>query len=293
MSHYRPRLLVVALLVAVAADLMTVRFVTRQRRELQRLHARNDELTHERDDVLRQSVHAQNALSAAERRVADEAADVAAPTPSHAPEVRAWLERLRKIRARLNDDPRQQIPQLQLLTDDDWLRVASRVQFDSAEHVRQALAMVRTAAKDKFQRLLGAALTRYCKQNNSALPATVYALAPFFDAPVDPAILGQYEMVPRGSPSDRTKPAIQESAAVDPDYDTRWETFANGGAGRTNAPAAWLPDWDDRSRQASTAYRAANHGRYPGGIEDMIPYFNPPLEPTLAARLIQATHENP
>lgn len=100
-------------------------------------------------------------------------------------------------------------------------------------------------------------------------------------------------MIGRGKAADVKGPALQEKAPVDPDYDSRWATFANGGGTRINAPGAWLPSWNQRSDQARTAYRAANQGANPASIEDMVPYFSPPLDPALATRLIRSAHEDP
>jgi hypothetical protein len=50
---------------------------------------------------------------------------------------------------------------MRVLTDEDWLLVARNRQTDSEEDVRQALAAVRTAAKDRFVASLTEAIGRF------------------------------------------------------------------------------------------------------------------------------------
>src|SRR5690606_14998907 len=59
--------------------------------------------------------------------------------------LHAWLARERRLRELVKEQPDQVIPEFQLLTDDDWLRVARSSNLDTPEHRRRALAALRDA----------------------------------------------------------------------------------------------------------------------------------------------------
>ena len=294
MSSARKILIGLLLISAIGMAGYGVHVMTRQREELRAVQLRSEQRTRELAALRQHAATTQAELAAAEQQLA------ALPTPravdpAHGAEINAWLGRLKKLKQLFADKPERSIPELALLTDDDWLRVARQAEFDTEEHVRRALALARNAAKDKFEGQIAGALTRYLKQTNGELPATVLALAPYFDPPVDPAILGRYEMLATGmvsfSPSAAGIAAIRESSAIDPDYDSRWTTMSNGGGRKAPAPSAWIPGFEDRSRRAYAAFRDANKGASAGAFEQVIPYFDPPLDPALAEKLIRTARE--
>jgi hypothetical protein len=294
MSSTRKILIGLLLIWAIGVAGYRMHVMTRQREELRTVQLQIEQRTRELA-VLRQHAAATQAeLVAAEQQLA------ALPTPraadpAHGAEINAWLGRLKKLKQLFADKPERSIPELALLTDDDWLRVARQAELDTEEHVRRALARARDAAKGKFEGLVASALTRYLKQTNGELPAMVFALEPYFDPPVDPAILGRYEMLTSGmvsySSSAPGVAAIRESSANDPDYDSRWTTMSNGGGRRAPAPSAWIPGFEDQSRRAYAAYKDANKGANAGALEQVIPYFDPPLDPALAEKLIRTARE--
>jgi hypothetical protein len=51
---------------------------------------------------------------------------------------------------------------------------------------------------------------------------------------------------------------------------------------------AWIPGLYDRYRQATRAYAKANPQDTTRPVEKIIPYFDPPLDPDLAARVIRS-----
>ncbi len=271
-----------------------IHLLIRQRKELHSFQFQNEQRARELAALGRHTTATQTELAAAERQLADLPPPRAAD-PSHATEIEAWLGQVKQLRQLLVENPERSIPELGLLTDDDWLRLARGIQLDSDKHVRQALAQARNVAKDKFQRLLASAVTAYLKQSGGELPTTALALAPAFDPPIDPAILGRYEMLASGkvsySPSAAGIAAIRETSAIDPDYDSRWTTMSNGGGMKALAPSAWVPDFEDRSRRAYAAYKDANKGASAGALEQLLPYFDPPLEPALAEKILRAERE--
>jgi hypothetical protein len=71
--------------------------------------------------------------------------------------------------------------------------------------------------------MLRGALQEYINANNGLLPADVSQLRPYFQSPVDDAILERYQLLHTGKLSDVSPEEwlVAEKAPVDTDYDTR------------------------------------------------------------------------
>lgn len=207
-------------------------------------------------------------------------------------EIASWVERVKRLRQVIAEKPEIALPEMRLLTEDDWLRVAKNARFDTEKDTRLALAELRATAIRQFQSRLSSALATYDQAFPNQKPMSVQALAAYFAAPIDPAILERYELQdpsgPRGfGPS---KWFVQNKAPVDLAYDSRFRvstesSFQNVGA------YAWISDYHDRSRQAEHDYAQAHSGQRPAHIADAIPFFKPPLPPDVAARLIESVEK--
>ena len=203
-------------------------------------------------------------------------------------EVAAWLARVQTLNQLLTQNPAQRIPELQLLDDEDWLNASRSVETDTEEHRRLALANLRCRAKQRFISLLSPALRKYAGASQGQPPPVVPALAPYFDPPVDPAILARYDIVRASFPVNLYSAwSIQESSAVDADYDDRVSVYANGSIGVTKAPVAWIPDFNVRSQRAFLAFAEANRAP-PKDPTQLIPYFNPPLDLATIEKILEA-----
>ena len=123
--------------------------------------------------------------------------------------------------------PDKKIPELQLLTENDWLSAAKDAKFDTETDIRKALGKLRNLAKDKLP--IGSALFSFTHANNGKLPTDLAQLKPYFKAPVDDAILERYKLLHTGNLSDFPSGAwfVAEKAPVDKDYDTL-AIFGNG-----------------------------------------------------------------
>jgi hypothetical protein len=301
MNHPRivsTRILVVVAvsIAAVAGTIYEARVATRQREQLQALQKHTMQwaqqiaaLRRERDDTLEE-------LKIAERQLA-ELSPTTGISQSSAErareiEVKAWLARVKQLKRLFAEDPARQIPEMQFLTDDDWLRAAKQAGLDSHATVRQGLAAVRNAAKAKFVRMMAQALGKFTKAANDQLPLTTTELAPYFDPPIDNAMLQRYAMIRTGSTANaRGLQAIQEKAPIDEDYDTRYQVGVGGGTGSMNPPIAWIENFQTLEQQAYKAYAKANNGASPAKTSQLIPYFDPPLAPATVEKLIKAESE--
>jgi hypothetical protein len=237
----------------------------------------------------------QRDLAAAQRQLAELpplAIDSPDVTPARRAEMKAWLARVKALRRLFETNPGQQIPEMRFLTDQDWLRAAKHARLESDDERRRALAAVRSAAVNHFMPQLTSALRKFV-QTAPADASTIAALVPLFNPPVESSLVDRYVL---DQTTDSRKVAqwrVQQKSPVDPDHDDRRyvSVYADGrgyGSGSAAAPAAWIDNFRAQEEAAFKAYVAANKGTVPKGIAEVLPYFNPPLDPALAEKMVKA-----
>jgi len=131
--------------------------------------------------------------------------------------------------ARLNQQlalaPEKRIPELQYLTLADWLEATRDADLDSDAGVRKALSRLRRLAKSRLYPAWQQAFRAYLDKHDNQLPADLAQLKPYFETPVDDAVLTRYQLLVTGS-ANTLNPGdyiMTEKAAVDRDYDERYE----------------------------------------------------------------------
>jgi RNA polymerase sigma factor (sigma-70 family) len=152
------------------------------------------------------------------------------PTESMA---KAWAAQVKQLKQRLDQWPARKIPELQLVTDQDWFdAVGQSNSLESDADFRQALDRLRRTAKNKFAPMVQDAFKKYTDANDGQLPADLSQLQPFLDPSVDGAMLQRYQLLQTGKLGDvpPNQPLITESAAVDDQFDTRYFIMINGTA---------------------------------------------------------------
>jgi hypothetical protein len=276
--------LATTLIALTSAAVFQARVIVRQReelRDLQRRLAYNDRLAARLGD---ESEAARRELEAVERELTarPSAAAIDTAAPGRRTETDAWLARVRQLRRHFDERADQRIPEMQWLTDDDWLRVARRASFDDEHGTRKAIGDLRSTAKSKFFARLAPAFRAFARTAGAEPPSSILALAPHFEESIEPATLQRYEITRRTSNSGAAQLLIREKEPIDADYDSRTEATANAdgsvGIMGTNAPFAWFPDFREHTQRAYRAYSDANQGARPTGILQALPYFNPPLD---------------
>lgn len=149
----------------------------------------------------------------------------------------SWLGRVNNLKQRLDMSPDQQIPEMQFLTDQDWLN-ATHDDIETDDDYRHALSALRNAAEGEFQKMLSSAVSAYAKANGNQFPTDVSQLQPYFPSPVDNSILQRWE-VTSGSNS---QPGITQKAPVDAANDSRFWVNANGVSTAGGSPYVWQSD---------------------------------------------------
>lgn len=215
---------------------------------------------------------------------ADSAAATKDPAAARASETKSWLARTRRLQGIFDTRSDQRIPEMQFLTDEDWLRAGRQASFDDEHSIRVALGRVRAVAKEKFMPQFQAVLRSYQSTcGSSEPPSSLAPLAALFDPPVDTAMLERYTISKGTSHANRATLNIDERAAIDANYDSRGYVSLdpNGGFSISShgPPYAWMPDFENRMTQAYQAYTAANKGVPPPlDFSHIAPYFNPPID---------------
>ncbi|HKQ39455.1 MAG TPA: hypothetical protein VJ063_15365, partial [Verrucomicrobiae bacterium] len=185
--------------------------------------------------------------------------------------------RATQIQEGLKQMPRQTIPELQLLTPQDWLRTAGDVKrLETEEDLRKAFSELRARAKGIFGNNLRNALRQFVDNNNGMLPSDLSQLQPYLNPAVDPAMIERYELVQSGKLSDvgRSAMLVAETApAVDDEYDTQIQFSFNG----TNTRS--VNKIDDMLERAANAYANANNGLLPQNPSQMDGYLTGPVDP--------------
>ncbi len=115
-------------------------------------------------------------------------------------ELRAWYDRVRQLRQRLAENPSWRIPELRLLSEQDWLDVARKTRKPETQpdpEFRIAVSWLRSRAERTFAPMAQEALKKYAAANNGDFPTDLAQLKPYFEGAVDDAILQRYTIAPR------------------------------------------------------------------------------------------------
>ncbi|HEY1109189.1 MAG TPA: hypothetical protein VGE76_11170, partial [Opitutaceae bacterium] len=194
--------------------------LARQREELARLQR---EIAATRREIASLQRPSPQAARDAEANLEPAATAVADPALVRQKLACEWVVRAKKLKQLFAERPEQNIPEMALLADDDWLRVARLASFEDEHATRKALGALRTSAKSKFAKPLGEALSAFARASGPTPPDSIAALALHFKGPVDAAALQRYEI----GTAERTffgtgaVLRVRERAAVDPYYDSR------------------------------------------------------------------------
>lgn len=239
-------------------------------------------------------------LADTRRQIADQtgqAPTAQAANNESAVETGPWLARIQTIRHLFATHPETSVPELQYLQDSDWILLTREAELDTEEHIRKSLATLRDAGKRAFTRSLESAMSAYVRSTDGQLPPNAEALGPYFDPPVDGAILPRYEILRSGNVKElpaRGFVIVREKAPIDEDFDGRFGLYVSGGvftvAGGGNNALTWISDpdgYDGMIRKAQTQFGRVNNGAKASGLEELAPYIDPPLSPEKLQKLIE------
>jgi len=205
------------------------------------------------------------------------------PAPGPSPAVDASLDTAAqnlaagavRLRERLDQAPQTKIPELQFLTEKDWLNAAGSVkQLENDADFRRALSSLRSKAKGTFGGMMQKALRQYVEANGGTLPTELGQLQAYLNPPVDPELLDRYSLVAAGGAPGKTL-ITEKAPPVDGEYDSLFEFSINSSVSRSaNRTANALGN-------AAVAYAQANQGQLPIDPSQVAPYLQQPLDPAV------------
>ncbi|MCI0744281.1 MAG: sigma-70 family RNA polymerase sigma factor [Verrucomicrobia subdivision 3 bacterium] len=201
-------------------------------------------------------------------------------------EAVVWKNRVNQLKQYLEQSPTAKIPELQLVTEQDWLN-AAKGNLNTEADYRRALSALRASAENKFiTTLLQPALKEYGRANNGQFPADLSQLQPYFKSSVDAAILQRWEVAPAATVKALGMGGdviITQKAPVDDLYDTRFGIGPNG-FGSTDFLSSLTRDV---LAPVNQAFAAANNGKFPEDLSQLLPYAVTPEQQAALQKLIQ------
>jgi RNA polymerase sigma factor (sigma-70 family) len=194
------------------------------------------------------------------------------PTESAA---KSWLDRVNKLKQSLAQLPNQRIPELALLSDQDWLSaVKGTNQLATDADLDKALSVLRNSAKNDFAHLMQGALRYYAQANNGQSPTDLSQLQSFFPAPVDDTVLQRYELGQNGAVTLKPTPLDDQDDTYYQITEEDVSVTQGGVTENTLAPAL-------------QAFAAANNGQKPADPSQLLPFVTTPEQQAALQRVIQ------
>jgi len=126
--------------------------------------------------------------------------------------TQSLLDRLKLLKQRF-EQPGTTIPEMQFLTERDWLDGILYHELTNDVTIRQAMASMRSAAKSEVANGINDALKQFTKDNNGQYPTNLERLKPYLQSPMD-TFLDHYEIAGPGWVSYPLPGDVQNSASV-------------------------------------------------------------------------------
>jgi RNA polymerase sigma factor (sigma-70 family) len=307
---------------ALAATLGTGLFEARQAAQLR---SENEALAQQQEPLRRQIQALQSQLAAATNRLAELLAENPASRPpatqtellklraevarlrqndtkppgsdTRSTIAKSWLERENQLRQLVKLHPDKAIPEFSLLSEEDWMSAARDAQFSTDTEVRHTLANLRRAGEGAFATLAHTAVAKYSAANDGRFPTSLSDLAPYFEQPVDAAILDRWQILPQSALPNQHMGGdfvITEKGPVDADLDNR---YAIGSGGYGSAGGANLWDADVNAAIAilapvDKAYAADHNGQEPTDPSQIVPYLTTPDQKAAFEKWLQTYGTN-
>ena len=199
-------------------------------------------------------------------------------------EALLWKSRANQLKAYLEQSPAAKIPELQFMTEQDWLD-AARPKLATEADYRRASSALRTAAEKKVLSMFQKAVKAYQDAGKGKFPADFSELQPYLDPPLDSAVLDRWQITAGSTvPSVRVgEVIITQKAPVDDVFDPRLLFGSDLGNGSTDflPPEHWAA-----LQPVYNAYRAAHDGQRETDPSELQPYATTPEQQAALQKMI-------
>lgn len=215
------------------------------------------------------------------------AASKSAVRPYSSPPIEAEpngiLERVIRLKSYYAQHPELRIPEMRLLTDEDWMRWTKDADLDTELGNRNALFMLRQTAQQNSGQIVIKALKAFMAANSGELPADMARLVPYLQRPEDAEYVALYQRnddahpVPNNAATPEPVWVFKENPQVDPWFHYALYVGQNGELGMTtvNSPAGVV-------EEAAAKYLKVS-GTQPTDASQLIPY----LKTSVATPLLE------
>jgi hypothetical protein len=196
-------------------------------------------------------------------------------------EIVGWLGRVAALRRAFDEHPEERIPEMALLTEREWKKVAnvstvrhSELDANGELHVDFTLnfAPAREIARTAFLEALNDAILRCKLELHGEMPSDFDQLTPFLPAAVDPSVRTRYDFS-----NDGGRVSITEKSTPVFGADERLGILEYG-----QKPRSWQETPAERAiREANQRYAAAHGGANATNPEQLTPFLGQPVAPAL------------
>jgi len=199
--------------------------------------------------------------------------------------AKSWLDRVAQLKQRLEQTPGAKIPELQFVTEQDWLN-ATKGELKTDVDFRRALSAIRAAGESKVASMVSKAVTGYMQSSNGQFPTELDQLQPYFDSPVDEAVLQRWAIVPASTVKSfvmyGANVLITQKAPVDDVFDACF-VVSSQGMGSSDFLSG---ETSETMRPVWAAYKAAHNGQMPTDTSQLEPYITTPEQRTAIDKLM-------
>lgn len=204
------------------------------------------------------------------------------------PSMQIWVKQVALLKHKLEQMPDKKIPELQFATEKDWANAVWGADLTTEDGVRESLSKVREEAENRFlNEMMKDAFKKYLAAHDGILPAELYQLKPYFDAPVTDEMLQRYKLLQSGRP-DNSASLVRLEAYADEQYDSNHEMSINGASGgRFNQVQRLVVG-------AAAEFAKDNYGQTPTDPSQVAPYLKTAIDPiTIQKYLAQVAADPP
>jgi hypothetical protein len=192
--------------------------------------------------------------------------------------VKSWTEHVKRLKELVERTPEAKIPEFQFLTTEDWLTARG-------DNDRQTLRHLRQLAEYRFSAHLKAALRKCLEAYNSQAPTDLAQVRPYFEPPMDNAVLQRWKIAPASEvPNIRIGASdwivTQKALPIDEEYDLRMVIRLTDNCFTSNDSVRLL-------FPAIGAFHTANEGRDYENLAQLIPYVTTPEQRAALDRLLE------
>lgn len=190
----------------------------------------------------------------------------------------AMVSRTQLLKSQMEASPEAMIPEIQLLTAEDWAD-AAKGDLETEDDFHKAFSLLRDHGIRRFLSSMSRALVGYSGAHNGELPNALSELVPYFETPPAAAMLDRYQIV-TGSVLPLTRAGskpwnITLREVVDSEHDALFQVGSDGSVG-----AASFRDTDALSTLAPAIQELMKNARENGedyvgfSPEQLLPYLH-------------------